>query len=124
MKLRTFLERHAEGMKRCFHLEHFDISLRYDKDLACQMEIDIDYRYLEAEICYGRQIKESWHDENRHAVLKCLAHELTHLITSNLSQPFKMKRRVTGEELVHFDEQVTEHVSRLLYLLYIKETEI
>jgi len=108
-------------MKTCFHLEHFDILVTHNPKLDCQMAIDVDYRYLEAKIEYGNDTIERWKNDDVHFIIKCLAHEVTHILTGNLSNPFKMKREVRGEMMTHFDEQVTEHVSRLLYRLYIKE---
>jgi len=114
MRLQQFLELHIEQMKVCFNITNFDIGIQRG-ETSNQMEISVDYEYLDAGIVYDKKIIRSWKDKDTVRILKCLAHELTHILTGELKTNHKKT------ECTFYDERATEHISRLLYRLYTKE---
>ena len=91
------------------------------------MCIDIDYRYLEAKLSIDTaEVVEMW-KEDRGIILECLAHELSHIITKELTDPFDWKGRPTKKQTetdIYFEERVTETVSRLTLRLYKLENKL
>jgi len=113
MTLQNFLLHHAQRMQYCFVIEHFQVSFLEVRRLAATFDIIVDYEYLDAVIRYGSQVRKLWDKGDKEEILGALAHELTHILTGNitdgLAQTVKLRKR---------DEQTTEHISRLLYRLY------
>jgi hypothetical protein len=114
--LPRFLVRHTSDLLECLVLEHWHVFIKCDPKLACTMQIEIDHRYIDAEISWGRKIVELWKDENREYIIRCLTHEVCHLITSELVAPFQTK----GVPIEHYEERVTETVSRIAFRLYTR----
>ena len=79
------------------------------------MDILVDYEYLDAVIRYGRVVSKAFKRGDHEYVIRALAHETTHILTGEV----KMTRRCFAPRL--FDERATEHISRLLFRLFIKE---
>ncbi len=112
MTLQRFLMNHICGMQECFNLKHFDIYIgRYTDDAS--MDISVDYEYMRAEIRTGDKVKEWWRNKDKEAIIRCLAHEITHIFTG-----LPTDGRTLSKQAAKADEQATELVSRLLYRLY------
>lgn len=116
----SFVRRHVAGLCVCMSLTHFNIKVHFCKLKGATMDIELDHRYLDAVINIDtKSVVKMWKDD-RDEILACLAHELSHCVTSEMSDPFMWKgnsRRLT-EQQVHFEERVTETVSRLALRLY------
>jgi hypothetical protein len=84
------------------------------------MQIEVDYRYLDAQIEWGKKVEECWKEGEREHIVRCLTHELCHIITGESKNPFATSD--TAERIKplaeHFDERITETVSRIAYRLY------
>ena len=81
------------------------------------MTIDIDYKYLTADLIYNQErIEESWKDKNYLGIVNTLCHEVSHIITGEPFETLKIKYKGASEEL---QERLTERVGRILYRLYI-----
>lgn len=119
LTLETFLEESCANMIHCFNLTHFNVFLEEVRKLDCTMQIEVDYKYLDAKIAWGSKVREMWRLKQSRFIEMALAHELTHIITGEVTAPFQSKAHPELEE--HFDERVTESVSRLLYNLYALE---
>lgn len=91
------------------------------------MDICPDYRYLEALINIDVETVTAMWKENKELILECLAHEISHLVTSEMSDPFATKCKRPKKETVeqiHFEERVTETVSRWALRLYKLENKL
>ena len=117
MKLEVFLKKHIRGMLECFCLTNFDVTTKVVKT-KCLAEIDVDLEYLSAKILYGKALKRAWEKGDKELVLTTLAHEITHILLETLAETPGSKSKKHRIAL----EQATEHISRLLYRLYRKET--
>jgi len=119
MDVQSFLEFHLDMMVRCFNLTHFELTIVRKNSLLATMDIDIDTQYLYGEIRYGKTIVKAYNKGEEDFVLQSLAHEVTHCLTAQLSCFYK-----TTKLRLKTEEQVTEHISRLLfqyYKRYLKE---
>ena len=116
MKLREFLCFHISRMLVTMVVEHYEVSIKRVKKLGAIMDIDVDHEYLCAEIRYSTDVERLWRTGKRDWILDVLAHELTHILTSQITDEMRRSKKLLKRE-----EQVTEHVSRLLLKLYKKE---
>jgi len=114
MNLTSFLKNHLKQMQKCFVVENFDVNIRFE-EIKSAMEITVDYEYLEADIVYGDKVKKLWEQNKIDQILKYLVHEITHILTGEVKIDKKNFCKT------YHDERATEHISRLLYRLYIKE---
>lgn len=109
------------------NLSHFNVTINMTDLKDCSMCIEIDYRYLEARLSIDvDEVTEMW-KEDRELILACLAHELSHVITKELTDPFDWKGRPTKKQTetnIYFEERVTETVSRLALRLYKLENKL
>ena len=117
MKLIDFLNKHSKEMLFVFCLSHFEVTFKRRKNLDCLAEIDTDLEYLSATIFYGNRLEKLYRSGAYEEVLKTLAHEITHILLENLSETPGSNSKSHKVAC----EQATEHVSRLLYRLYIVE---
>ena len=112
MKLQEFLDFHLARMLECFNLKHFELTIKKAR-ISATMDISVDTQYLYGTIRYGKRICKKYKDGEKEFVLKSLCHEIVHCFTSQISCFHKStKLRLKAEE------QVTEHLSRLLYKHY------
>jgi len=112
MELKQFLGFHLGNMIKCFNLTHFDVEIKRE-DTPSFMEIDVDTTYLTGEIVYGNLIEDKYKAGDTDFVLKTLCHEVAHLFTSQITSLHKETKHSLKVE-----EQVTKHLSRLLYKHY------
>lgn len=122
MTLQTFLELHLKGMQDCFNLRHFALTIVFKQRLDATMTIDIDTTYLHGEICYSNRIVKKYKEGEKDFVLGCLTHEVTHCLTNQIASLHR-----TTDLRLKTEEQVTEHLARLLFKLYkqtIKEQNV
>lgn len=119
MTLKQFLKFHVEGMKRCFNLHHFNIYLDHKKT-RYGMEISVDLEYLQANIYYWKNVEMLWREGKRSEILQILSHEITHIILEELALECKKETKRHRKAL----ERATEHTSRLLCRLYLKENQL
>ena len=104
MTLQPFLEHHCRAMLLTFCLTHYSVGFfRRKLDSNTAMEIEVDTRYLRAEISYGYLVQCMWRQCKKKDILQILCHELCHILTNDATKN---------------NEQLTEHISRLLYKLY------
>lgn len=124
MKLNLFLRWHATHLQECLNLGHYQIVLNRCQNLRATMDNTVDCEYLTSEIRWGNKLEAVW-DLGKHAeVVRCLAHEIAHCITSE--QTYPMEDRTLKREETFFDERVTETVGRICYRLYwrwLRETK-
>ena len=117
MTLQEYLVYHTSKMMRCFFIEHFDVSLQKAKlPQGTTMDIRVDYEYLNAVIRYGKSVKILWKIRDKKEILASIAHELTHILTGEITDGMKTTRNQNKIE-----EQTTEHISRLLLRLYLSK---
>ena len=95
-----------------FNLSHYEVTFYYlaqsnKKDGA--MEIEVDIEYLRGSIAYTRLVRALWKLGDRKQIRQILCHEISHILTEQLW---------TSKSTRTNNEQVTEHVSRLLFRLY------
>lgn len=116
-----FVHTHLAGLLNSMNLSQFSITVHFTDLKDATMDITPDHRYLEGRtrIDTGRCM-EHWKLGEKDEILASLAHELSHLITSEMSDPFQThnKERKLTEAEIHYEERVTEHVSRLALRLY------
>ena len=85
----------------------------------------MDNEYLEAYIAYGKEVVKKWRVGDKSFILRALAHELCHIITSELAD--SMRGKLDKVHHTFHDERCTETTSRLAYRLYwrwLKEKQI
>lgn len=109
----SFLTYHCQRMQYCFVIEHFEISFLQVKRLGATFDILVDHEYLDAVIRYGNTVVKLWEEGDKESILKALAHELTHVLTGNITDELSQTQKLRKRE-----EQTTEHISRLLFRLY------
>jgi hypothetical protein len=103
MTLKRFLQSNCLVMLRTYNLSHYEVTFYpalKDEDTA--MEIEVDEKYLRAEISYGKLVRMMWRQNKKRQILQVLCHEVTHIFT---------------EDIKGDNEAVTEHLSRLLFKL-------
>lgn len=118
MKIKAYLQKHTRQMQRCFIIEHYEVFVEFASKKVLDgalMDIEVDDDYLRATIQYGSEIRNLYKQGNYEEVLKTLAHELTHVLISEMAD------KGEPEKENKLEERVTEHVSRLLYRLYVSE---
>jgi len=123
-----FVTKHLGGLLNCMNLIHYTITVSFGKLRGATMQIEVDHRYLDAEITVDtKQLLEHWKNGQRRKILCSLAHELTHIITSEQSDPFQTKEedpKKMSKLQHHFEERVTEHISKLVVRLYLLENKL
>ena len=91
-------------MLETFCLTHYSVGFFHQKlDGDTVMEIEVDPEYLRAEIAYGYLVRCMWRQGKKQQILQTLCHKLCHVLTNGVTKN---------------SEQMTEHISRLLYKLY------
>lgn len=90
------------------------------------MDISVDQRYLEAKININTKLVMTMWKYDRQEIIAYLAHELAHCVTSEMSEPFacKCEQVKLKKKQIHFEERVTETVSRWAFRLYILENKL
>ena len=117
MKLNAFIHKHAGLMIQCFNLGHFNVYLKRDMSMKdCSMDIEVDHRYLTASIRYGKKVEEMWSGNERQKILECIAHELMHILVSEITEKDCIGKQT--KLCLHHEERVVEHISRLALRLY------
>lgn len=101
-------------MQECFNLQHFDIYIGRMTPNA-QMDILVDYEYMDAEIRIGKEVYTLWKNKDKEAIIRILSHEITHILSGLATDGIKLSKQASKQ-----DEQATELISRLLYRLYRK----
>lgn len=124
--LQRFVHKHVAGLCICMNLSHFNIKVHFCKLKDATMDIEVDYRYLEAMIRMDIVLVTKMWRHDKSEILAYLAHELTHCITQEMSDPFASKTECLKEtkQQIHFEERVTETVSRLALRLYKLENKL
>ena len=126
--IREFLREHLIGLRQTMNLNHFKIDLVFCNLRNATMAIEVDFRYLDATIDIDRKtVIQMWDMGRKRRILECLAHECSHILTQELTDPLHWKgvsyKKQTKEQK-HYEERVTEHVSRLALELYLLEGNI
>lgn len=120
--LEKFVHSHVAGLCICMNLSHFNIKLNFCELEGADMEIEIDYRYLDANINIDTEIAvKMWRRGEHDQIVASLAHELSHIITFEMADPYSWKGgevKKASKEKEHYEERVTETVSRLALRLY------
>lgn len=118
--IRDFLVFHLTHLQECLNLQRFSLSLHNRAKMSATMDIDIDYRYLYAVISWGDKVVDLWKSGERRLIIECLCHELTHLVTSVMDDPFRENGtpETRSKLKIHYDEQCTEELSRWAFRLY------
>ena len=126
--IRDFLKEHLIGLKQTMNLNHFKIDLVFGNLKEVTMAIEVDYRYLDAQIDIDRKtVIDQWEAGRKRRILENLAHELSHVITQELTDPHHWKGvdyKKLSKRKKHYEERVTEHISRLAVELYLLEGNI
>ena len=126
--IREFFREHLIGLKQTMNLNHFKIDINFCNLKSASMAIEVDYRYLDATIDVDRkEVMELWDAGRKRRILESLAHELSHCITQELTDPLHWKGvsyKKLSKEQKHYEERVTEHISRLALELYLLEGNI
>jgi len=116
-----FVHTHLAGLLNCMNLSHFALTVQFTTLKNATMDITPDHRYLEGKMRIDtKMVMAHWKLGERDEILEALAHEITHLLTSEMSDPFQWvcRAKKQTEAEIHFEERVTEHVSRLALRLY------
>lgn len=125
--LKQFIKTHINGLRKCMRLTHFKVDAELVDLKDATMQIEVDYRYLDCQILIDRmRLLELWRT-NKEEILACLAHELSHIVTMEMSDPFSYKGTndvIMSKTKTHFEERVTEHFSRIALRLYILENKL
>jgi hypothetical protein len=112
------------GLRKTMFLTHFKIDVEY-ANIGADMVCEVDYRYLDARITIDRKtILDYWSHGERKEILYLLVHELSHLISGEMSDPFQWKGKTPKKQTElekHFEERVTEHISRIALKAYLLE---
>ena len=111
---------HCDLMIECFCLTHFHVYLKFNPKMDCTLEISVDHRYMDAEIMFGQKALQLWKQGYKDEILRALAHELCHIVTSEMADAMKTKGKPETIRATHFEERVTETVSRVYYRLYTR----
>lgn len=126
--IREFLNEHLVGLRESMCLTHFKIDMVFCNLKDATMAIEVDYRYLDAQIDIDRKsIIDLWDAGRKRRILETLSHEISHIITGEMTEPTHWKKnnyRKQSQEKQHYEERVTEHISRLAVSLYILEKGI
>lgn len=115
--LQAFLEKETVGLLKCFLLTNYEVTFVYEKNLKSQMEIETDHQYLMAEIAYGKRMVKQF-VTNPELVSKVLVHELTHILTSRLTDG---KKGLSKQKYLELEEQTNEHISKVFFNLWYKK---
>lgn len=123
----NFVHTHLAGLLQCMNLTHFALTVKFTKLEDATMDIIPDHKYLELHIRVDTErAMAHWKLGEKDELLACLSHELSHAITSEMSDPFQTtgeNKKQTAQE-IHFEERVTETVSRLALRLYKLENKL
>lgn len=112
------LKASLKNMLQVFMLTHYNIRVIYEENLETQMEMWVDHEYLEGKIYFGKRIVELFF-QNADAVIEVLCHEVTHVFTTMLTDEWKGKKNgKLHKRQTKLEEQVTEHLSRILMFAY------
>lgn len=127
-ELKQFIKKHVAGLRETAFLNHFKIDVEIAKLKDASMTIDVDYRYLDAQIIIDRDtLITDWESGRKLKIMEALSHEICHCITQEMSAPFHTKYKLDkfmSEQAQHFEERVTEHFSRLVLQLYFYENKL
>ena len=105
-----YLERLLKTLLVHLMITNYTVSIKYCKHLDCFMDIDVDHEYLEAHIRFGKLIVKSFTRGDYAFVKATLLHELTHILTSRLTEMKGMSKRKRTET----EESVNEHISKII----------
>jgi hypothetical protein len=122
-----FVQTHLAGLLGCMNLNHFALTVQFTKLKGATMDITPDFRYLTGLIRIDTEIAMAhWKSGEKEEILECLAHECTHLITAEMSDPLLTRGQCMKQTKteIHFEERVTEHVSRIALRLYKLERKL
>jgi hypothetical protein len=110
--LRKFLENEIKQMLICFNLTHWSVALQDNPMSPGDMDIEVDYTYLDAEIHLGAAAIRAWKEDDRDYLVACLSHEIVHLITGIITKNNGTKAQNEREETA------TQMVSKVFLRLY------
>ena len=126
--IREFLREHLVGLRQTMNLNHFKIDLVFCNLKAATMAIEVDFRYLDATIDIDRKsVIDMWDMGRKRRILECLSHEISHILTQELTDPLHWKGinyKKLGKKGKHYEERVTEHFSRIALELYLLQNKV
>lgn len=109
-----FVETHVSKILQCGDISHFQLSRMYSIKTG-GMEVDIDYKYLEFELGYGKEWAiKLWRAKNYWFLIKYLCHEMAHIVVEEIDHHIKADKKYKSSQVRFYFERVTEHTSRWL----------
>jgi len=108
-----FFERGVKRILKVLLLPNYTVTLKYERGLKSTMEIDVDHKYLTAEIAYGKKAVNLFMEKPDEA-FECLVHECMHILTSRLSDG---RKGLSAAKYLELEEATTEHLAKVVHKL-------